>query len=145
MTPKKSQVPLRSFYKPRARRPTIIEGPSMTKTDHAKGTDVNDIIRKFNRTGVLDHVRRVQGVYADVSHFGSYQDAVHRVQEAQAHFDALPANMKAVFDNDAARFLDWANSATEEDRQLLVAESLGLSTPESPPSPAPADPEPAGE
>lgn len=37
----------------RVRTPTIIEGKSMTHQSHAEKCDINHIIRRFDRTGVL--------------------------------------------------------------------------------------------
>lgn len=133
---------LRSMYAPeRERVPQVNTEPSMTKTDHARGTDINDIIRKYNRTGVIDHLARAQGVYADVSSFGSYQDAVQRVEASRQLFDGLPAVIKDQFENDPAQFLDWAESATDADRKDLVLSALGPAAPVPPAEPSAASPE----
>jgi phage internal scaffolding protein len=143
--PKKAPVRPRCFTHPRARRViAAMEGPSMTKTDQAKHVDVNNIIRRYARTGVIDHLRKAEGVYADVSDVGSYQEAMQTVLEARQSFEELPSGLRAHFGNDPAAFVDWASSATPEDRDALYAEVTGIdrhndARPQSPPDSPPAE------
>lgn len=50
----------------RVRTPTIILGESMTHQSHAESCDINNIIRRFDRTGVLPPGTR-PAQYADVT------------------------------------------------------------------------------
>lgn len=67
------------------------EEPSMTHQSHAESCDINNIIRQFDRTGLLPPPRR-QGQYADVTALNKdltelYTDMENissRIREAQA-------------------------------------------------------------
>jgi phage internal scaffolding protein len=143
--PKKAQSKPRCFAHPRANRViTNIEGPSLTKTDQAKHVEVNNIIKRYARTGVIDHLRRAEGVYADVSEIGSYQEAMQTVLEARESFEELPSGLRSRFGNDPAAFVDWATSATTAERDELYAEVTGVdrhndARPTNPPDSPPAE------
>lgn len=139
----------RDMYRPHSRQLANIPPESKTKTDQAASTDVNNIIRKYDRTGLITHLREAEGVYADVSEIGSYQDAVNVVQAAEESFLALPPGLRTRFDNDPAQFVDWASSASQDERNALYGELTGLDrfndaksseAPQTPPDGPPADP-----
>lgn len=100
--------------------------------------DVNKIISRFETTGVIQHLQQVQGRYADVSHVGSFHEAMNLVRTVRSEFDTLPASLRAKFDNDPAQFLDVVQSMTPDQVRDLVLgvepsskDSASSSTPES--------------
>lgn len=94
----------------------IFDKPSLTEQSHAKMCNVNNIVNRFMKTGVLDHVRSFQGEYRDVSDFGDYRSALERIQLAQDIFEALPIELKRKCENDPAKFLDYcADDANYEE------------------------------
>lgn len=78
------------------------KGPSMTKQSEAAACDVNFIMKRYEKSGLLPHV---PGYYADVSAPVSYQDARNMVIQADASFQALPASIRSRFSNDPGLFL----------------------------------------
>lgn len=104
-----------------------VRGPSMTKQSEAAATDINNILRKYDRTGVISHLQKAQGVFADVSEIGSYMEAVQTVHDASEAFSGLPSGLRAHFGNDPARYIDWAVSASPEDREALYTQITGKS------------------
>lgn len=109
------------------RVPTIIEGPSMTKGSHAADCDVNQIVAKYDRMGVLNHITRAEGVYADVSDIGSYSEAIATVRDAEKAFLDLPSGLRSHFDHDPAQYLDWSAQASPEAREDLLRQISGAS------------------
>jgi len=148
MSKKKNGVPIPRYNWGLEREPTVNTAPSMTKQSEAAACDVNNIIRKYDRTGVLTHLQQAQAVYADVSEIGSYLEAVQTVESAHSRFYELPSGLRAHFSNDPAEFVDWSREATPEDRDELFAKITGGNRvmdarPEptaSPPADSPADP-----
>lgn len=63
------------------------------------------------------------GDFTEVTDFRGAQDLIVRAREA---FDALPAAVRARFDHDAAKFVDF----TSDDKNFDEAEALGLVRPE---------------
>lgn len=83
----------------------------LTKQCFKDECDINNIIRKYQKTGVLPPLNdRV--AYGDFSDVGNYQDALIKLQEADEMFDSLPAQLRARFDNDTAKFLDYVDNPT---------------------------------
>lgn len=75
----------------RVRVQTVIEGESMTHQAHAESCDINNIIRQFDRTGLLPPPTR-KAAYVDVSNlnknltelYADMQNIGERIQAAQA-------------------------------------------------------------
>lgn len=95
-------------------------GPSRTKQNFAKECDVNNVIKAFKRTGLVTHVAKRPGFYADVSTLGDYKSAMDNVKQAESLFLELPHKTRERFGNDAAVFLDWCVDPknTEEMQEL---------------------------
>lgn len=80
-----------TFTPPRVRHPyerarvtTIFTGESMTHQSHADSCDINNIIRKFDRTGVLPPSTRPEQ-YADVT--GLQGDLTERINTSREILD----------------------------------------------------------
>lgn len=93
---------------------------SRTKQSERDATNINKIVAKYRKTGLIEHVAKHQGVYMDVSNITDLQDAMHKVQAAEEAFMSLPANIRKHFDNDPARFVDEVQDpARAEEMQEL--------------------------
>ena len=95
-------------HKP-SRRPVVRTDPKKgAKQSFKDECDINNIMAKYRKTGLVSHVQRNQGRFVDVSEVGSsYQEAIHRVRSANEFFMGLPAEVRQRFKNDASAFLDW--------------------------------------
>lgn len=82
---------------------------SLTQQQFAGDVDVNNIVARFMKTGMLsdDDVSRRAAVYADVSNVGDYQTMLNTINKVKAEFDKMPADIKNEFDNDPALMLDF--------------------------------------
>jgi len=52
-------------------------------------TDVNNIMRKYEKTGILTHVARYAGEYGDFSGVPDYKEGLERIMAANEMFDSL--------------------------------------------------------
>lgn len=102
--------------------------PSLTKQADSKACDINNIMRRYEKDGVITHVNRYQGEYGNFLGVPEYHDAVNQVLAAENMFLSLPAKVRSRFNNDPAAFIDFAQ--TEGNRDELVA--LGLIPPKPP-------------
>lgn len=120
-----NEVLIRKPFVGRERCPTVIEGPSMTKREMAKACDIHTILAKYEKTGMVDHVNRYQGQYADVTGNLDLQDALNAVRGAQDAFDSLPAKVRRRFNNDPVGFLEFVHDPSNEDemRELGLLKS----------------------
>ncbi len=99
----------------RRRVVTDCSGPSRTEQSHREACDVNGILAKYRRTGVLPPMKS-DGMYGDFVGLPDYQESLNLVNRAREAFDSLPAQVRRNFENDPAnllRFLDGKPSLEE--------------------------------
>lgn len=70
-------------------------------------SDINLIVERFIRTGVLESVRQTQGQYGDFSEVSDYASCLRQLQQAEESFMSLPATVRKKFDNDPGQFLEF--------------------------------------
>lgn len=113
-------------------------GPSRAKQNFKAECDINTIMRKFEKTGVIEHVKQHGARYGDfIDTPQSYQDAVNQVIEAEKMFLSLPAKVRKAFDNDPGELLASVEAANHGDAdQVDRLSRLGLLKTTAQPAPA---------
>ena len=111
---------IRTRYDAEVVRPTINSGPTVTKQSMKEECDINNILARYVKTGLLTPVVKRPPMFMDVSNVGDYRTAVENVQQAQELFANLDSGTRARFNNDPAEFLDFAvdNDNRDELREL---------------------------
>lgn len=99
--------------------------PSLTHQSFAKETNINSIMARFEKTGLIEHLNQRQGQYGDFSDVPDYQSALGQVADAQKMFDDLPAKIRKLFNNQPLEFLEFAQNP-DNYGQLV---ELGLAPP----------------
>lgn len=97
------------------------EEPSLAQQHYKEECDINTILQKFNITGLLPE-SPLSPRYGDFSGISDYHTAMNRVIAAQDEFEALPAQIRARFDNDPAKLIEFL----ENSKNRPEAEELGL-------------------
>ena len=97
------------------------EEPSLAQQHHKDECDINNILRQFNITGLLPE-SPLSPRYGDFTGIGDYHTALNRVIAAQEEFEALPAQIRARFDNDPAQLIEFLENSDNRPE----AEELGL-------------------
>lgn len=100
---------------------------SLTRQSEADAADINKIMARYEKTGVLPVSQR-EALFIDVSEMGDYRSAVEQVELVNEYFRQLPAKVRAEFDNEPARLLDFMSDPANEGR----ARELGLVEKEEP-------------
>jgi len=92
------------------------------RTDQSfkKDCDVNEIMRKFIKTGQINHLKTNQGVYADVSEFGDLTDSVLRIQKAKEAFEALPASLRKTLGNQLLNLIDYLQDPSNDEEAIKL-------------------------
>lgn len=93
---------------------------SLTKQAFADECDINNILKRFEKTGVLPDMIKSDPVYGDFSDAGSYQEALNIVMHAEEQFAALSANVRERFGNDPQRFLEFATDDKNSDEMAKM-------------------------
>lgn len=97
------------------------EEPSLAQQHFKDECDINNILRQFNITGLLPN-SPLSPRYGDFTGIGDYHTALNRVIAAQDEFEGLPADIRARFDNDPSKLIEFLDDETNRPE----AESLGL-------------------
>lgn len=130
--------------------------PSLTSQEHAEDADINVLMSRYIKTGVLPQFADRQPFYTDATELPSFMEMQNALISAEEAFMSLPAKVRDRFNNDPAKFVEFATD--KENEQEL--KKMGLLSPEAverldkaeaakaapPPSPALQDgPKPSGE
>lgn len=81
--------------------------PSKTDQSFAEKVNVNNIMATYIKTGQIKHLRRNQGVYADLTQIGDLSSAIQQVEKANQGFLALPSDIRKKFENDPAKMIHF--------------------------------------
>ena len=130
-----------TMFEGRRRVAMTFEKPSLTKQALKDECDVNKIMRRYERDGIIEHVNRFKGSYADVSEVPEdYQSALQHIALAEDMFLTLPATLRKRFGNDPGAFLAFVSDVANEDemRALGLLPRLQATSDGVPPSPAAA-------
>ena len=96
--------------------------PGKTEQSHKKACDINNIMAKFVKTGVLEHEAKYKPQYGDFYSADDFTQSMYIVAEANSVFAELPAETRKEFDNDPAKYLAHIeeHGALDPDRQGKV-------------------------
>lgn len=97
------------------------EEPTLAQQHFKDECDINNILQQFNITGLLPQ-SPLSPRYGDFTGIGDYHTALNRVIAAQEEFDGLPAQIRARFDNDPAKLIEFL----DDEANRPEAEVLGL-------------------
>ena len=119
----KFRVPYPEERHPRV--PFETQGETMTKQAFKNETDINWILHRYQKTGLIEHVNRLQGEYVDLGSSVDYHQASNMLLAAQEAFDSLPSSIRKRFDNDPGSFLAFV----EDPKNAQEMVELGLAIP----------------
>lgn len=132
-----SRIEFRSAYSPRLRVALSFPAQGRTKQSFKAECDINTIMARYLKTGMIDFVNKHAPQYHDVTGL-DYQEALLVVAQSQTLFNELPSHIRLEFDNNPAEFLDFVNDPANAPEMA----AMGLLTPEAARryAPAPAAP-----
>lgn len=130
------------------RRPIKLEcdqSKRITEQAHKHECDMNYILRNYQKTGLIRHAKKYEGTYDDVS-VQDFQEAMFLVNQAQQSFMDLPSNVRARFENNPAKFLEFTQNPANRDEMAAMGILKGndgldrTGAPTDAPTPPPAEP-----
>lgn len=92
-----------------------------TEQHHKKECDVNEIIRKYDKTGLISHVSRFEGQFGDLTQM-DFKEAQDLIINSKRMFDELPSKIRKRFDNDPGELLKFMENP--DNRQEAI--ELGI-------------------
>lgn len=117
---------------------------SLTKQDQAKDADINILMGKYLKHGILP-MERGPGIYTDTTALPNYGEAMQIIVEADAKFQSLDPKLRNRFMNDPQELLNFIDDpANKEEAQKLgilkTPPVVKVNDPAPPVKPAPAAP-----
>lgn len=101
---------------------TINELPSKTDPSQADDCDINNIMRKFRKTGQVTHLNNANGFFADVSEMTNLHEAMIKAKNAEDAFLLYPADLRKKFNNNYANLVTFLNDPSNDEDAI----ELGL-------------------
>lgn len=134
---------IRSRYKSYSRLADIeFTQKSMTQQHFRDEADINTIMSRYERTGMLVdpmQMRQVKPLFDDFSNIPDYQEAQNAIIEAEMLFDNLPSSIRKRFGNDPSQLLDFMSDPDNYDEAVklgIVAKNPEESSEPQPPAPS---------
>jgi len=111
----------------------------LTKQADKDSCDINLIMARYTKTGIIEHGNKHQAQYGVVPET-DFRQALEVIQTSSDMFDELPAKVRRRFNNNPAEFLGFCDNPDN----LTEARLLGLADPEpAKPATEPDRPTPA--
>ena len=117
-----AKIVFKTGYGERQRVMTEPKGESLTQQHFAHEADVRNIIKQYDKTGLIANVQKGVAKYGDYSEVNEYREALDLVNDANKMFAELPAELREMFQNNAGTFLEFATNP--ENNQKMI--ELGL-------------------
>jgi len=97
------------------------EDATLTQQHFKDECDINNILRQFNVTGLLPE-SPLSPRYGDFTGISDYHTALNQVIAAEDEFMRLPAELRARFENDPAKLIEFIDNSENLDEAI----NLGL-------------------
>jgi phage internal scaffolding protein len=90
-------------------------GASKTDQSDKNMVDINLIMERYAKTGVLPHFKEKIAQYLDVTELPSYMEAQKQISEAKELFNQLPAKVRKLMNNNPAKLEEFIEDPDNED------------------------------
>lgn len=126
--------------------PFNCKGESLTKGSMQDECDINTILRKYEKTGLLTHVSKYKGSYEDLPEEFDYQMAQEVMIQAEEAFGSLTGKIRSKFENDPRKFLEFVQNPDNEKemREMGLMDVKPQMDPEPVPTVEPGEGTPEG-
>jgi len=94
------------------------KGPGRTRQDQKDSCDLNLIMRKYTKQGILPRLNPKTPTYGDFTTASSYHEALDKLQRADELFAALPAALRSSCENDPAQLIEYVESGEHDDELI---------------------------
>ena len=131
---------------------SFVNAPSRTDQKFKNECDINQIMKRYYKEGVITHVNRNAPMYGEVPAC-DFQEAIALVEGASNMFEELPAKLRQHFENDPVQFLEFMEKPENREEGVLMGllapedqtAARGAATPAAEPETASSPAEPSGD
>lgn len=93
---------------------------SMTIQSSRDECDINILMAKYEKTGMLTHLAKNPPRYEDVSFAVPFQEALNIVMVAEAEFMNLSSSIRARFENDPGKYFDFVSDEANAEEMVRI-------------------------
>ena len=101
----------------------------ITEQAHKDSCDVNKIINKYDKTGLLTHVNEMEIKYGNVSGI-EYKEMMDKIVDIKQQFDQMPSSIRKRFANSPEIYLNFMDDESNRDEAIKLGLIRGDSKPE---------------
>lgn len=102
-------------------------GVQLTKQADKEAADINVIVRNYGTSGQFAHINPIEPRYQDNTAVTDLIEARNLWNEAVAHFETLPADVRAMANNDPIQFIEMTTDPNA--MELLKKKGLPVKEP----------------
>lgn len=113
---------IRKNFTGRIRTPFKTTTRSMVEQQYKQVVDTHEIVKRFTRTGVIDHTTTKKPVYGDFSKLQDFHTSQNLVAQTTQYFEALPSDVRKQFNNQVSEFAQFMSNPENMEKAV----SLGL-------------------
>lgn len=110
------KMEIKSKYSKKERVKLTFPENGRTKQEFREQCNINKIMDRFYKRGVLPEMIKKNPQYGDFSNATDYQNSLHLVMKAQEQFQALSSKVRSQFDNDPQKFLEFAENPENKEK-----------------------------
>ncbi len=103
------------------KQPTYSDG--RTKQSFKDETDINQILKRAQKSGTISHLNKYEARYGDFSGFDFFE-AQLKISQGAEMFAALPVELRREFNQSPAEFFDFVNDPSNKERLAKVLPAL---------------------
>lgn len=81
-----------------------------TKQCHKEECEIGNILRMYDKTGLIIHVNKLTAEYGDYTQINEYKVNLEMVIKARDSFETLPSHVRKKFGNDPGNFIEFASN-----------------------------------
>lgn len=82
--------------------------------------DINQILARFRKTGIIEHVAKYRPEYSKITHL-DFEESFKTVKRARKMFQELPAEIRKNFHNEVENFLQFMENPENHSVEALMA------------------------
>jgi len=103
-----------------------------TRSEQAPATDINNIVKRFHKTGVIDWVANNEPQFGDFTNI-NFEEIQNKVAQGKQLFESLPAHVRKEFNNNPSEFIEFIQTKDNiEDMRDGEIDGEQKTTPEPP-------------
>jgi len=110
---------IRGPYTTRIRSGVIYDDPVTTKQSFKDECDINKIMARYVKTGVVEHINNHAPNYGFAT-ANDFRESLELIAQARSTFADLPAEIRKKFDNDPSNFLGFVEDPNNRSELALM-------------------------